>query len=196
MRARHRRRTMLGVQITDANPGQEDSLDGARQLHASEVRAVGIQRTAPSTQILEGSFIELAFQLGALRRIDLGRREQRLDKRFDVQPRAAHDERGLLDLGSALYPLTRFPGPTRGRIAFGGLGDIDAIVRRARTLRPGRFGGADIEVTVDLSRIRAHNRRTLFGGELECYFRFAGRRGSTDNAQPIGGQSGARLRPR
>src|SRR3954465_5130355 len=133
---------MLGVQLTDANPGQQHSLDGARQLHTPEVGAVGIQRSAPSAQILEGSFIELEFELGALRRIELGRLEQRLDKRFDVQPRAAYDERGLLDLGSALYPLARFSSPTRGRIAFGGLGDIDAIVSRARTLRPGRLGGA------------------------------------------------------
>src|SRR5206468_3309692 len=91
-------------------------------------------------------------------------------------------------------PESRTVSIARGRVAFGWLRYIDSVVGHARTLLAGWLGGPDVEVTVDLARIRAHDRRVVCRCELQRDRRLSGARRSADDAEIIGGQNGARLR--
>src|SRR4051812_39495561 len=115
------------------------------------MRPLRVKLPTPTPQLLERLVIQLELERGALCRIDVGRGEQRLDQRFDVESGPADNDRLLFDLAGALDPFIGIGCPTRGGVSLDWLDDVDPVMCDLLALLGGRLGGADVEVTVNLA---------------------------------------------
>ena len=93
--------------------------------------------------------------------------EQRVRKRPQVEAGSADDDNrasGGTRVRHARAGLIRPPG---GRVPLARIGDIDSAVRDARLVAHGRLRGAEIEPTVDLSRVGAQDDCAMAFRELD-----------------------------
>src|SRR6267142_5949342 len=160
------------------------------------MRSRGVKLLAPAAQLVERFGLELALELGPLYWIHFRRREKWVDEGFDIESRSSNDYCVFPGVVSALNPVVRFTRPSGGGVALLRVGDIDAVVGDTCALLTRRFGGSDVEVPIDLSRIRAQNRGVVHLAKLQSNRGFACGGRTTDHSQSIACQSAALPRPR
>ncbi len=89
-------------------------------------------------------------------------------KGTEVETSAPHHERemaALMDLFQGLTGQSRVVGGCKGRIR---IHNIYQVVRDAFLFCEGRFGGSDVQATVDLHRVESHNLPFHRLGQLSC----------------------------
>ena len=94
--------------------------------------------------------------------------EKRLDQSLDVESRSPDDDhRPLFDLAGTLDPLPCLVRPSRRGVSFGRFDDIDPVMCDAGALVSRRFGSSNIELAIDLARIRADDGRVVCLAKLQ-----------------------------
>src|SRR5712671_1470938 len=109
------------------------------------MRSRRVELSAPASKIIERLRLQLVLEFRPLERIQLRRRKQGIDERFDVEAGPANDYGLLVDLAGALHPFGGLGGPARSRVTLLRPGDIDPVVGDTFTFVAARLGGADIE---------------------------------------------------
>ena len=86
---------------------------------------------------------------GAYRGVGGGQRIQAVDQRLEVQHRAAHQQRQAAARTDVAHERAGVGHELRGGVAFGGVEQVDQVVRDKRPLVARRLRGADVHAAVD-----------------------------------------------
>ena len=116
------------MQLAYLSTRKQRGLDSANELSPSEVRATGIERCAPFTQLIQRQRAKLRLESLAFRVVDHWRLKKRFRKSLDVQPRSPHDDGHLTARFDVFDPCPSLGGPSRRRKPLHRLGDIDSMV--------------------------------------------------------------------
>ena len=135
-------------------------------------------------------------QLGADSQVGRRQRIQPLGQGFEIQHRAADQQRQLapgVDLGDQ---PSRVVDEGRRRVGLRRVEDVDQVVRHGGTLGRAGFGGADVHAAVDQRRIDTDDfqRPTLRGSQRQRGLAAGGRPSQADGADRFNGVSHGRPR--
>ena len=105
--------------------------------------------------------------------------------RAQVEPTAADQDRRPPAGGDLSEGDARAAGELAGRVALGGIENVDEVVRHPGALGERRLGGADVEPAVDLQRVGVDDLSAQSLGESERQ-RALSRCGRTDDGDDPG----------
>ena len=180
----------LRLQRTDRRAGQVVNFEGADETlavgHCDAVGGGGVDRGEPGVEFGVGEFGEA----GAEGFVLAGAVEEAFDQGFEVEVGAADDDRGPTVGEAGFDKRVDVVQPVVDGETLVRFDDVDGFVADAVTQRAGGFGGAGVQVPVDLHGVGPDDEAAPTLGQGRGEVGLAARGGAENDGGPRGDWGG------